>query len=369
MAGIYDERILGAKQQAETARKLREGISSPQGQMVSGWYVRPSMTQYIANALKEYGASKQERKAQTEYEDIQKQKEQETADLLSKINPSEVATPSPEQTIEMANRHPMDLSASNALPQSNVSYVQPDERTRMAALLRGANINPEVFQPQLQMAQWEMSQAEKEAARQQAEQLRREQMQQQREMQQERLQAQREMAAQAAADRRALAYGLAGMRNQGQQVDAQGNPIPKLTEAQAKASAFQSQMVGASNALKGLKDYDPSSYTQQIGTGMAGGWGNILTSPTSQQAKQAQDQWSEAFLRFKTGAAATSEEVEKNRRTFFPVAGDSPAVIQQKAMARDQAERDLAFAAGPGAGMGAQPIQVPTGGAKFLGFE
>ena len=77
MAGIYDERILGAKQQAETARKLREGITSPQGQMVSGWYVAPSMTQYLANALKGYGAYKGEQKAQSEYESAQKQKQDE----------------------------------------------------------------------------------------------------------------------------------------------------------------------------------------------------------------------------------------------------------------------------------------------------
>ena len=44
MASFYDEQILGARQQAETARKLREMAlqENPQGQMISGHYVAPS---------------------------------------------------------------------------------------------------------------------------------------------------------------------------------------------------------------------------------------------------------------------------------------------------------------------------------------
>ena len=130
-----------------------------------------------------------------------------------------------------------------------------------------------------------------------------------------------------------------------------------LTEAQGKASAFQSQMVSASNAVKGLEaaGFDPTSFKSQTAVRLAGGTANPLVPVTAQQYKQAQDQWSEAYLRFKTGAAATEPEVLRNNRTFFPVFGDKPDQIAQKALAREQAERDIGIAAGRGANLGAQP--------------
>ena len=130
-----------------------------------------------------------------------------------------------------------------------------------------------------------------------------------------------------------------------------------LTEAQGKASAFQSQMVSASNAVKSLESqgFDPTSFKSQTAVKLAGGTANPLVPVTAQQYKQAQDQWSEAYLRFKTGAAATEPEVLRNNRTFFPVFGDKPDQIAQKALAREQAERDIGIAAGRGAGLGAQP--------------
>jgi hypothetical protein len=212
MAGIYDERILGAKQQAETARKLREGISVPQGQMVSGWYVAPSITQHLANALKGYSASKQEQEAMSEYEAAQQQKQTEIDNLMRQANPQQVATPTPDQTMQIADQGQMNLGASSPSIQSSVTMQQPDERTRMAALLRGASVAPDVFQPQLQMAQFEMKQAEKEEARKAAEELKREQMAQNEMLRREGWEREERGDKRAAADRAALAYGLAGIR-------------------------------------------------------------------------------------------------------------------------------------------------------------
>jgi hypothetical protein len=131
-----------------------------------------------------------------------------------------------------------------------------------------------------------------------------------------------------------------------------------LTESQGKASAFQSQMVSASNAVNTLESqgFNPTSFTNQTAVRLAGGVANPAIPVAAQQYKQAQDQWSEAYLRFKTGAAATEPEVVRNNRTFFPVFGDKPEQIAQKAVAREQAERDIGIAAGRGANLGAQPI-------------
>jgi hypothetical protein len=141
-----------------------------------------------------------------------------------------------------------------------------------------------------------------------------------------------------------------------------------LTESQGKASAFQSQMVSASNAVNTLEGqgFDPTLFKSQTAVKLAGGVANPLIPVAAQQYKQAQDQWSEAYLRFKTGAAATEPEVVRNNRTFFPVFGDKPEQIAQKAAAREQAERDIGIAAGRGSNLGAQaigqqPKQPPAG--------
>jgi hypothetical protein len=153
----------------------------------------------------------------------------------------------------------------------------------------------------------------------------------------------------------------------GQQITGGGKP---LTESQGKASAFQSQMVSANNAVNTLESqgFDPTSFKSQTAVKLAGGAANIAIPVAAQQYKQAQDQWSEAYLRFKTGAAATEPEVVRNNRTFFPVFGDKPEQIAQKAAAREQAERDIGIAAGRGSNLGAKPIgqqpkqpSTPTG--------
>lgn len=145
----------------------------------------------------------------------------------------------------------------------------------------------------------------------------------------------------------------------GQTVLGKGNQ----TESQAKASVFRSQMVGASNELNDVyaKGFNPNNPTAQVATNLAGGIFNAVTPAAAQQAKQAQNQWTEAYLRFKTGAGTNAHEVEANRKTYFPEFGDKPSQIEQKARMRAQAEKDIAMAAGPmGAQMGAQPNPVAT---------
>lgn len=202
MAGIYDERIIGAKQQADTARKLREGITAPEGQMVSGWYVPPSITQYMANALKSYGAGKDEQTAQSEYERMQKQKQTETADILRQLEPQASVQVSPEMANAAYGQGDINSVMANPMPQTQTTYQPVDERTRMAALLRGAAVNPEAFQPQMQMAQWDIGRQDKKEALQQAEALRREQMTAQQEQWQRDENLRRDLANQASVDRR-----------------------------------------------------------------------------------------------------------------------------------------------------------------------
>lgn len=148
---------------------------------------------------------------------------------------------------------------------------------------------------------------------------------------------------------------------------------PKLTEAQAKATTFASQMAAASNELGVLENagYDPASLSAQAETKVAGGVANLAVSEEAQRAKQAQNQWSEAFLRVKTGAAATQPEVELNNKTFFPQVGDGPETIKQKRRMREQAERDVLNMAGPGRGLATprQPQQTTFSADKEARYQ
>lgn len=158
-------------------------------------------------------------------------------------------------------------------------------------------------------------------------------------------------------------------------VTANGQPLMgnkgALTESQGKSTAFRSQMVGANNMLKTIQaeGFNPEDKRNQADINIAGGMGNIIASPAAQQYKQAQNQWTEAYLRFKTGAGTNASEVESNRKTYFPQLGDSPAVIAQKSQMREQAERDIGFAAGRGAQMGEQPNQQNNAPKRVVNFN
>lgn len=127
---------------------------------------------------------------------------------------------------------------------------------------------------------------------------------------------------------------------------AKATTINMPTGEERKASLFQQQMQSASNVIGSLGPVDMTNKTNQLAFKSAGGVGNIAVDPKIQQYKQAADQWSEAFLRVKTGAAATPNEVELNNRTYFPVFGDDAATVKQKERMRKQAEQDMGIMAG-----------------------
>ena len=176
MAGIYDDQILGAKQQADLARKLRENIQDPQGQMVSGWYVPPSITQYLGNALKSYNLGKQQSTAQDQFDSLTAEKAAKTADLLRQISPQAQATPTPDTTVSLADSPQMDLSHSTGGDTTSTTFTQPSQGDVMNGLAEGLAVNPTAFQGaakiyELKAAQDAAAQARQEAAQQRADQI------------------------------------------------------------------------------------------------------------------------------------------------------------------------------------------------------
>lgn len=143
--------------------------------------------------------------------------------------------------------------------------------------------------------------------------------------------------------------------------------VKALTEGQAKATTFVSQMNEASNALDKIeqKGFDPSNKSNQLLSKLAGGALNVFVPPDAQQYKQMQNQWSEPFLRVKTGAAATMGEVELNNKTFFPQFGDDKATVDRKRIARAAAERDVLNMAGRGAELVTKREQQPMAQGQY----
>ena len=86
MAGLYEDEILGAQQSRDLARKLREsGEAIPQGQMVSGWYVPPSIAQSLAGVLKQGIGAYKENQAEDEIKGFKQERARASADAFSQM--------------------------------------------------------------------------------------------------------------------------------------------------------------------------------------------------------------------------------------------------------------------------------------------
>jgi len=80
-----DLEILGAREQAATARALRTAFKPQQGQMVGGWYVKPALTQNLADALMQYNNYQDEKAAREQYKALVGQKKQGMKDVAAQV--------------------------------------------------------------------------------------------------------------------------------------------------------------------------------------------------------------------------------------------------------------------------------------------
>jgi hypothetical protein len=111
-----------------------------------------------------------------------------------------------------------------------------------------------------------------------------------------------------------------------------------MSVTQAKQAGLYDQGVEAERQYneavsgKGWDRFDPSSSFNIIDKN---DWApKILKSKEAMRAESAQDRWVEAFLRDASGAAIPADERAPYKADFFPVAGDSPEIVADKARAR-----------------------------------
>jgi hypothetical protein len=131
------------------------------------------------------------------------------------------------------------------------------------------------------------------------------------------------------------------------------------TEGQANAAGFAQRMELAESILNRL----PPGSQPGVGTRVAeavpfvgGALARSGQSPATQQYDQAAQDWIRAKLRKESGAAIGADEMKQEYATYFPMVGDTPEKIQQKAEAR----RVVTLGMGKSAGKAYEPYRPAT---------
>lgn len=108
-----------------------------------------------------------------------------------------------------------------------------------------------------------------------------------------------------------------------------------LTEAEGRSNLFGSQMQMGDEIIRSAQI--PSSAAIIAWRNAPESAVNMALSENDQQYFNALRLFAAGVLRRETGAAFTNQELMDVQSRFFPMPGDSPAVVQQKARARAQA--------------------------------
>ena len=130
------------------------------------------------------------------------------------------------------------------------------------------------------------------------------------------------------------------------------------TEGQSNAAGFAQRMELAEGIINQL----PAGSQPGAGTRIAeavpfvgGALARSGQSPATQQYDQAAQDWIRAKLRKESGAAIGVDEMKQEYATYFPMVGDTPEKIAQKAEAR----RVVTLGMGKSAGRAYQPYVPP----------
>lgn len=117
------------------------------------------------------------------------------------------------------------------------------------------------------------------------------------------------------------------------------------TEGERKAAAFLIRALGANTTYESA-GVGPRSLIGQAAKDTFPGITNYFTEGERQAAESAQDEFIAASLRQDSGAAIPEEELERQRRIYFPMPGDGPEALEQKRQARIRAITGLEQSSG-----------------------
>jgi hypothetical protein len=131
----YSEQVMGLREQQALAQKLRDqGLEMPQGQMVSGHFVAPATTQYLAQALKGYLGGQDVEAAKQGIKDLMAQRQKENSDFLANM-------PKATET-QVEVRTPQTMNQMGPSPLSKALRVNPTTEEMLAYAAKAPGISP-----------------------------------------------------------------------------------------------------------------------------------------------------------------------------------------------------------------------------------
>jgi hypothetical protein len=113
----------------------------------------------------------------------------------------------------------------------------------------------------------------------------------------------------------------------------------------------------------------PLNAIKQVGINKAPSAANFALTDNEQVQRQQQEDWVRAKLRKESGAVIGAEEMAAEIRTYFPQAGDSKAVINQKAQSRAQALEQMRSSSGRAKPVQAKPVNPQAAQPSRLKFN
>lgn len=119
----------------------------------------------------------------------------------------------------------------------------------------------------------------------------------------------------------------------------------KFSEGERKAAGFAQRLREASDILESIdpNSVAPTFFESKTGWEIPG----YFKSADRQRAEQATRNFINAQLRRESGALIGANESTDANKQYIPQAGDSPEVIAQKKIDRENAFRNMRFEAGP----------------------
>jgi hypothetical protein len=134
---------------------------------------------------------------------------------------------------------------------------------------------------------------------------------------------------------------------------------------EAKAGGFFSRATKANEIYEKMGVGAPSFGREVAKSVLPDSWVNKFTPSQRQQAEAAERDFIMATLRYESGAAIPPEELESQRKTYFPIPGDTPETIALKAELRRNAIDSLNIGAGVAADR-ANAFQTATDRGQFF---
>tara|TARA_R110000868_G_scaffold409756_1_gene695908 strand:+ start:335 stop:1219 length:885 start_codon:yes stop_codon:yes gene_type:complete len=125
----------------------------------------------------------------------------------------------------------------------------------------------------------------------------------------------------------------------GEKVTGERPPVP--TEAQGNAMMYSNRMKQNEKTISGISNehYDPTAINAPLP--------NRLQSEARQKYESAASNWISATLRKESGAAISDTEYANGFKQYFPLPGDKPGVVEQKAQLRAKVAADMHSLSGP----------------------